>query len=420
MKARVVVAGGGFAGLETLFCLRYKLGNTVDLTLVSDKDYFLFKPNAIYIPFGEDPDKLRVGLEKPALKQGFDLVLGSIRGVDADRRKLLLADRELSYDYLVLATGASTCVDEVPGLREHAINIGIPEQMVVLRDRLQRTVEAARRGERQRILFLLPPNNKCTGPLYELALMIDTWLGRMRDKVEITWTTHEGSYIQAFGPRYHTVVADELEARGIEGHTGLIVEEVRPGKVVYRGGTTFSYDLLICFPPQLARETFSALPHDSRGFIKVSPDDRRVKGQERIFAVGDAADFPIKHAFLALLQADAAAEHLAADITRRKADPSSRFEPMCVCVLEEMNKATFVQEPLKYARHPQLSTALPAGDDACGDSYKVGVSPLWRPGKKVPGYYLPWHFGHGEPFHRGFDWDGIDLGLKVLCGARAL
>jgi sulfide:quinone oxidoreductase len=46
-KPRVVVLGGGFAGLESAFLLRSNLGDRVDITLVSDRDEFLFKPNTI-------------------------------------------------------------------------------------------------------------------------------------------------------------------------------------------------------------------------------------------------------------------------------------------------------------------------------------------------------------------------------------
>ena len=73
-KPRVVILGGGFAGLETTFCLRHELRDKVDLVLVSDQDYFLFKPNTIYIPFGEDPDKFKIPLEKPAHRKQIDLV----------------------------------------------------------------------------------------------------------------------------------------------------------------------------------------------------------------------------------------------------------------------------------------------------------------------------------------------------------
>jgi len=52
-KPRVMVLGGGFGGLEALFYLKHVLGDRADLTLVSDRSYFVFKPNTIYIPFGK-------------------------------------------------------------------------------------------------------------------------------------------------------------------------------------------------------------------------------------------------------------------------------------------------------------------------------------------------------------------------------
>ncbi len=53
-KPKILVLGGGFGGLETAFYLRMLAKDKVDISLVSDKDYFLFKPNTIYIPFGMD------------------------------------------------------------------------------------------------------------------------------------------------------------------------------------------------------------------------------------------------------------------------------------------------------------------------------------------------------------------------------
>lgn len=410
---RVVVLGGGFAGLETLFYLRHTLDEHVELTLVSDQNYFLFKPNTIYIPFGEDPEKFKLDLARPTRRKQIAFMLAGAQELDLAGKKVGTTAGDVAYDYLVVATGAAMRPQEIPGLHEHALTPWTPDEMLALRAGLQRLVEKAKAGETQQVLFLVPPNNKCSGPLYELVLMTDTWLERqgVRDQIAITWSTCEESYIQAFGPRLNTVVTEEFAARGIHGHKGFVVTGVEPGLVQYQNGERLTYDLLVSFPPYVAKERFAGLPCDDRGFVQVEPDSRRVKGLETVFTVGDAADFPIKQAFLALLQGDAAAEHIAADIEGRDPGTAARFEPMSMCVMEELNKATFAQVPLTYTGDPMKPIAVDAEDP---EHYRVGVSPLWRGGKKLLGLYLPWRFGSGEPFHAGFAWDAMDLGLKVL------
>ena len=184
---------------------------------------------------------------------------------------------------------------------------------------------------------------------------------------------------------------------------------VEPGTVNFQNGEELAYDVLVSFPPYVASTLFEQLPTDDRGFIEVEPDSRRVAGSDRIFAAGDAANFPIKQAFLALLQGDAAGDHIAAEVMGEK--PKVALEPMSMCVMEELNKATFAQVPLKYTGDPEKPVAVDTEDEA---NYKVGVSPLWRIGKSVLGLYLPWRFGHGKPFHAGFAWDAMDMGLKVM------
>jgi sulfide:quinone oxidoreductase len=413
---KVVVLGGGFAGLETIFYLRHTLGDHVRLTLVSDQDYFLFKPNTIYIPFGEDPEQFKIDLKRPTQRKQIELIQARAEAIDAASKKVLTTAGDVRYDYLVVATGAAMRPQEIPGLREYALTLWTPEEMMGLRHGLERLVADARTGEHQKLLFLVPPNNKCSGPLYELVLMTDTWLNQqgVRDTVGLTWSTYEDGYIQAFGPRLNTVVMDEFTERHVQGHRGFVVTGIEPGKVFYQNGETLPYDLLVSFPPYIAKERFAGLPLDDRGFIHVEPDSRRVRGSDSIFAVGDAADFPIKQAFLALLQGDAAAEQIAAEVEGRK--PALKFEPMSMCVMEEFNKATFAQVPLKYTGDEARPVAV---DTADVEHYKVGISPLWRGGKKILGIYLPWRFGSGEPFHAGFAWDVMDMGLKVMAKVMA-
>jgi sulfide:quinone oxidoreductase len=229
----------------------------------------------------------------------------------------------------------------------------------------------------------------------------------------MAWSTYESGYIQAFGPRLNTTVEQEFMQRGVSGYREYAVSSVEAGRVNYANGQSLPYDLLVSFPPYAAGMQFPGLPIDERGFIATERTTRQVVGHPEIYAVGDAGDFPVKQAFLAFLQSDAAAEHLAAQVLGTV--PTVHFEPTSMCVMEEFDSAIFAQVPLEYTDDPSHPLRVIAGDSA----YKVGRSPLWRLGKQLLGVYLPWRFGAGNAFHAGLPWKGMELGLKAMSGVFA-
>ena len=412
-RSRIVVVGGGFAGLESAFLLRQKLGARAEITLVSDRDEFLFKPNTIYIPFGASEESLLIPLARPTERRAIEFVRGSFESLDREHRVVHAGGRELRYDYLVLATGAAMRPEEVPGLAEHAETIWTPAEMEALGGRLR---ALAADGDEHTLLFLVPPNNKCAGPLYEIVLMVETWLRRreVRDRFRLVWATYEPSYIAAFGPKLHEVVTEEFALRGIEGHVGWRVSTVEPDAVHFEDAEQLAYDLLVAFPPYIAAVEYEGLDADERGFLLTEPGSRRLVGDDRIYAPGDAGDFPVKQAFLAFLQADAAAEDIAARIEGRA--PAFEFDPVSMCVMEEFDKATFAQVPLRLTGDPNRPVEV--RPDANG-GYRVGVGRTWRLGKKALGIYLPLRFKAGLPFHAGVPWKAMDTALKAMSSTLA-
>jgi NADH dehydrogenase FAD-containing subunit len=266
------------------------------------------------------------------------------------------------------------------------------------------------------VLFLIPPNNKCAGPLYEIAMMFETWLTRerAREHVEITWSTFEQSYIQAFGPRLDEVVAKEFEERQIHGHRNETVTEVIPGQVRYADGKSRAFDHLIAFPPYVSAVRYDSLPSDGRGFIRCEAESRQVSGYPEIYAPGDAGDFPVKQAFLAFLQADTVAEHIAANAAGYAFERP--FDPVSMCIMEMFDKATFVQVPLALTGDPAHPVTVRVHTN--GD-YKVGTGAVWRLGKKMFGATVPMRFHAGEPFHAGLAWQMMDVGLKGMSAVLA-
>jgi sulfide:quinone oxidoreductase len=415
-KKHIVVAGSGFAGLESAFLLRHYFKDKIKITIVSNEENFLFRPNTIYIPFGLDPKELQIPLKEVLPKYNIEFIIDSVKDVDPKASQLLTEKQKISYDYLVLGTGAAMRPEEIPGLKEHANTIWTPKEMLQLRETIQKIIQRSQEGKSTDLLFLVPPNNKCSGPLYEMVMMVDTYLRRQkaRDHVNIIWTTYEAGYIQAFGPRLDEVVTEEFQERNVHGYKEYVVKEVQANKVIYQNGQEIKYDFLVSFPPYIASVFYKNVPTDERGFIQTNFNDRTVKGYNNIFAPGDAGDFPVKQAFLAFLQADTVANKIHADLLN--SEFNAGFDPVSMCVMEQFDKATFAQVPLRLTGNPQIPIEV---DPNRIDEYKVGVSPLWRIGKKMLGMYLPMRFKHAEPFHAGAAWKTMEIGLIGMSSILA-
>ena len=110
-KPRVVIVGGGFAGLFAARTLRRKVGSEVDVTLVNSTDYFLYLPLLPEVAGGVlEPRRVAVSLA--ARLPGVRVVLGEVRKVDLANRRLTVRNPEdepveLEYDRLVIAAGGT-------------------------------------------------------------------------------------------------------------------------------------------------------------------------------------------------------------------------------------------------------------------------------------------------------------------------
>ena len=100
--------------------------------------------------------------------------------------------------------------------------------MVHLQAAFQQLLADVEAGRRRRVVFLAPPGCQWTGPLYEIACMLETWLAgkRARSGVDMVLLTAENAYMQVLGPRMHKVIEEELGRRHIEAYAAHYVERV--------------------------------------------------------------------------------------------------------------------------------------------------------------------------------------------------
>jgi sulfide:quinone oxidoreductase len=361
-EPRVVIAGGGVAGLEALLALRHLAGDALSVALVAPEENFVYRPLSTTEPFSRG-HVTRHPLRDIARDLGAELVAGAVAAVEAEGRRVQLAEGEpLPFDSLLLAPGAL-----LHEPFEHAITFGVRGSDEGLHGLLRDLEE----GYVKRAAFVAPPGSSWTLPLYELALMSarEVWAQGF-DDAQITLVTSEDRPLAAFGSGPSNALAELLERNRVRFVGGAAAEVERNLVRVHPSGETIEVERVISLPT-LAGPRVQGVPADAGGFIPVG-EHGEVSGLEGVYAAGDATTFPIKQGGIAAQQADAAAQAIAA-----------------------RHGVSVTPEPFTPVLRGQLYTG---GDprylDSSGAKGEVSVQPLWWPPTKIAGAYLaPYLYG---------------------------
>ena len=358
---RVLIAGGGVAGLEALLALRDLAAERVALTLLAAQREFTYRPMATAVPFARGHMQ-RLDLADVARETGAELVRGAVAAGDAAAREAVLADgRRLGYDALLVAVGAGS--EPAYG----RVSTWTPELDQEVFGGLLADLEE---GYAKRVAFVVPPGVAWPLPAYELALMT-AWDARDmgQDDVHVSVYTHEAEPLEIFGEQASEGVRGDLETAGVTVHSSTTVEEDpdAPARLL-AGGEPLDSQRVIALPCAIA-SGIGGLPVDERGFIRVD-EHGRVEGTPGVWAAGDAIAFAIKQGGLAAQQADAAAESIAAE-AGADVDPRP-FRPVLRGVLLTGRGRQWVRRDL-------------GSDDGEGEAERHA---LWWPPTKVAGRYL--------------------------------
>lgn len=300
---RVLVAGGGVAGLEATLSLRALAEERVSIELLAPEDDFTYRPLAVAEPFRVGEVR-RFPLQALAQEAGAELRQGTLASVDAARHVVTTGEgNELSYDVLVLALGARP--------REAVINALAfrgPEDGAAFAALLEEAV----RGDVRSVTFALPAGVAWPLPLYELALLTGTYLtdrGTMGVALEVV--TPEEAPLSLFGTAASDAVRELLAIRGIEFRLRTTPVSFERGVLRVVPDGRLDVDRVVALP-QLEGPPLAGIPQDGEGFVPTD-EHGRVAHLEDVYAAGDLTQFPVKQGGIAAQQADAAAETIAAE-----------------------------------------------------------------------------------------------------------
>src|SRR5690349_7157207 len=298
-KPKVVVIGGGFAGL---WAVRQLKRASVDITLIDRRNHHLFQPLLYQVA--------TAGLAAPSIaaplrhivrdQRNVTVHMGEVLGIDTAARSLTLRDRQIPYDYLLVASGATHAYfghDEweqfAPGLKTLDDAFLIRRRVLYAFERAEAATSAADRDAclTFAVIGAGPTGVELAGTLAEIARHTLTRDFRHIDtrKARILLIEAGPRVLSAFTDKLAANARRQLERLGVEVQAGKPVTKIGDGFLEFGGERVAAGTILWAAgvaASSLGKQLGAEL--DRAGRVRVQPD-LSLAAHPEVFVAGDLA-----------------------------------------------------------------------------------------------------------------------------------
>ncbi len=336
---RVVIVGAGFGGLTAA---RRIARLPVQLTLIDRRNHHTFQPLLYQVATaGLSPGEIAAPIR--SILRGHsnvEVLLGEVVEFDLARKQVITNDRELDYDFLIIASGATHAYFGHEDWEPYAPGLKSIEDALEIRRRVLLAFELAERRKKVAgtvelpLQFVVigggPTGVELAGTLAEIAHHAMSHEFRNFEPSESKILLIEG------GPRVLATYSEELSRKaeaqlhrlGVEVRTSQMVTKIEPGAVWVSGERIPS--AVILWAAGVAASTLGrklGVPVDRAGRVLVEPD-LSIPGHNEVFVIGDLAALndangkPLPGvAPVAIQQGDWVAETIARDLKKQPRRP---------------------------------------------------------------------------------------------------
>ena len=298
---KIVIVGGGFAGIN----LAKELTNVPEIEVILvDKNNYNFFPPLIYqvaTAFLE-PSSISYPFRKFfAGKKNLRFRLAEVLRVNPEQNTVILDDGELTYDYLVFATGAETSFFGMENVQKNAIPMKTLNDSIEMRNKLLQNMEQAvitkNIRERRKYLSIVVAGGGPTG--VEVSGMLSEMRnGVLRKEYPELSTSASKIYLVDGGnallsPMSEASQKDTYDALTKMGVTVLLntrVTDYKDDLVYFANGETIPTKNLI-WAAGITAKKFEGLPDEcyGRGQRMITDAYNQVNLTHNIFAIGDTS-----------------------------------------------------------------------------------------------------------------------------------
>ncbi|MCM2679867.1 NAD(P)/FAD-dependent oxidoreductase [Echinimonas agarilytica] len=316
--SRIVIVGGGAGGLELATRLGNKLGkrNKAEVTLVDKNRTHLWKPLLHEVATGAlDDGTDAVSYRAHAANHGFDFQLGSMSGIDRDKKQLIMApllgedgeqvlpQRSIDYDYLVIAIGSVSNDFGTLGVKEHCIFLDSPDQAHRFhRKMLDLFFRLHVQGAESDPLRIAIVGGGATGvelsaELHNAARQMKSYGVRhvSQSNLKVSLVEAGERILPALPPRISGAAHQELTKLGVKVSTATMVTEATSEGLMTKDGHLIQADLMV-WAAGIKGSDFlkdiADLETNRNNQLVVKPT-LQTSRDDSIYVIGDAASCPM-------------------------------------------------------------------------------------------------------------------------------
>lgn len=300
---KLLILGAGTAGTMAANRLRALLDAAEwQITLVDQNETHYYQPGFLFIPFGTYSKADVIKPKRDFMPNGVELIMSSIDAIEPDKNQVRLGNsRSLSYDFLIVATGADIHPEQTAGLSEDGWGHSIHNFYTL--DGAVALFEKFKTWPGGRLVVNVVENPiKCPVAPLEFLMLADAYFTDkgMREKVELIYATPlTGAFTK---PKASKLLGHILEEKNIKVVPEFMLEHVeadgdKGGKLVSYDEQEVAFDLLASVPLNMGAPVVGkAGLGDELNFIPVDKHTFLSKHFDNVFALGDAAATPTSKA----------------------------------------------------------------------------------------------------------------------------
>lgn len=345
---KVLILGGGFAGIQT--AIKLQKSGKFKVTLVSDRDYLYLYPISIWIPVRlKEYNDVKVPLSRISQRFPFEVIIDTVKKIHSAGHQVICENQTLSYDYLVVAFGAGKMMHK--GIENTLSICGKPEVSLEIRDEIDKLIQKGK--GKIAVGFGGNPKDKSAvrgGPAFELIFNIHNVLKKknIRQNFELTFFAPMAEPGSKMGPNALPMLKKMFNRYEIEQRLGKKITEFESGSVVFEDGSKLESDLILFIPASAGHPVLqsSDLPLTEAGFIHINTYCQ-VRGHKHVYAIGDISamegpEWIAKQGHVAELMGRNAAYNIIASEKGSMKKKHYHESPNILCVMDTGDGAAFV------------------------------------------------------------------------------